>query len=70
MYKEYEFFKPVATAYSNRVSDLQSYVALYNDAKSKYSDQYSKIVIESMVTDLEKDEKIIKNISKATSINK
>ena len=42
----------------------------YNDAKSKYSDQYSKIVIESMVTDLEKDEKIIKNICKATSINK
>jgi hypothetical protein len=42
----------------------------YNDSKSKYSDQYSKIVIESMVTDLEKDEKIIKNISKATSINK
>jgi hypothetical protein len=42
----------------------------YNDAKSKHSDQYSKIVIESMVTDLEKDEKIIKNISKATSINK
>jgi len=42
----------------------------YNDAKSKYSDQYSKIVIESMVSDLEKDEKIIKNISKVTSINK
>ena len=42
----------------------------YNDAKSKYSDQYSKIVIESMVTDLEKDDKIIKNICKATSINK
>ena len=42
----------------------------YNDSKSHRSDQYSKIVIESMVTDLEKDEKIIKNICKATSINK
>lgn len=42
----------------------------YNDSKSKHSDEYSKIVIESMVSDLEKDEKIIKNISKATSINK
>jgi hypothetical protein len=42
----------------------------YNDSKSKHSDEYSKIVIESMVSDLEKDEKIIKNICKATSINK
>jgi hypothetical protein len=42
----------------------------YNDSRSHRSDEYSKIVIESMVSDLEKDEKIIKNISKATSINK
>jgi hypothetical protein len=42
----------------------------YNDSHSKHSDQYSKIVIESMVCDKEKDEKIIKNISKVTSINK
>jgi hypothetical protein len=42
----------------------------YNDSRSQHSDQYSKIVIESMVSDLEKDEKIIKNICKATSINK
>ena len=42
----------------------------YNNAYSKTSDKYEKIVIESMVTDKEKDEKIIKNISKATCINK
>ena len=42
----------------------------YNDSKSHRSDQYSKIVIESMISDLDKDEKIIKNICKATSINK
>jgi hypothetical protein len=42
----------------------------YDDYDSKRSDQYSKIVIEAMVCDKEKDEKIIKNISKATSINK
>jgi len=42
----------------------------YNDSESIHSDEHSKIVIESMVCDKEKDEKIIRNISKATSINK
>ena len=42
----------------------------YNNSESKYSDQYSKIVIESMVCDKEKEDKIIKNISKVITINK
>ena len=41
-----------------------------NYSESKYSDQYSKIVIEAMGGDKEKDDKIIKNISKAITINK
>ena len=42
----------------------------YNNSSSKVSDKYEKIVIEAMVTDIEKDEKIIKNISKVTGISK
>ena len=42
----------------------------YNNAYSKTSDKYEKIVIEAMVSDIEKDEKIIKNISKVTGISK
>jgi len=41
-----------------------------NYSESKYSDQYSKIVIEAMGGDKEKDDKIIKNISKVVTINK
>jgi hypothetical protein len=41
---------------------------------SPFSDQYNKLIIESMGgsgdNDLEKENKIIRNISKATSINK
>jgi hypothetical protein len=45
----------------------------YNDPDSKRSDQYSKTVIEAMGgmgDDKEKEEKIIKNISKATTIKR
>jgi hypothetical protein len=43
----------------------------YNDSKSKYSDQYSKIVIESLAdNDLQKEDKIIRNISKVITIDK
>ncbi len=41
-----------------------------NYSESKYSDQYSKIVIEAMGGNKEKDDKIIKNISKAITIDK
>lgn len=40
----------------------------YKDADSIYSDQYSKIVIESLKDDRENNEKVIKNISKVTTI--
>jgi hypothetical protein len=42
----------------------------YKNAYSKISDTYDKLVIEVMETDEEKKEKIIKNISNATTINK
>jgi hypothetical protein len=46
----------------------------YNDSDSIYSDQYSKIIIESygVIGDntTEKEDKIIRNISKATTIDK
>ncbi len=46
----------------------------YNDSDSKYSDQYSKIVIESMGgndgNEIEKENKIIHNISKCVIIDK
>jgi hypothetical protein len=40
----------------------------YENSKSKISDTYDKIVIESMTTDDDKNEKIIKNISNVTII--
>jgi hypothetical protein len=46
----------------------------YNNSESKYSDQYSKIVIEAMGgagnNDKEKEDKIIKNISKVITLDK
>jgi hypothetical protein len=46
----------------------------YGKAASKFSDQYNKIIVESMGgsgdNDMEKEDKIIKNISKATIIDK
>lgn len=40
----------------------------YNNSTNKISDTHDKIVIEAMTSDDIKDEKIIKNISKVTSI--
>jgi hypothetical protein len=46
----------------------------YNKASSKFSDQYNKIVVESMGgpgdNDFEKEEKIIRNISKNIIVDK
>jgi len=39
-------------------------------ASSKYSDQYNKIIVESFDNDIKNEDKIIKNISKATIIDK
>jgi hypothetical protein len=40
----------------------------YKNSSSKVSDKYDKMVIEVMTTDEDKNEKIIKNISKVTTI--
>jgi len=40
----------------------------YKNSSSKVSDRYDKMVIEVMTTDNDKNEKIIKNISKVTTI--
>jgi hypothetical protein len=40
----------------------------YKNSSSKTSDKYDKLVIEVMTMDDDKDEKIIKNISKVTTI--
>ena len=42
----------------------------YNNSSSKISDKYDKIVIEAMTCDHDKNEKIIKNISKEVVIDK
>ena len=40
----------------------------YNNSSSKTSDKYDKMVVEVMTTDEDKNEKIIQNISKVTTI--
>jgi hypothetical protein len=42
----------------------------YNNSSSKISDKYEKMVIEVMTTDHAKEDKIIRNISNATTIEK
>jgi len=42
----------------------------YNNSSSRISDTHDKIVVEAMTSDTDKDDKIIKNISNVTTINK
>jgi len=65
--------KAIKTVANKNIKLLPQYRAKfpdYNDSESIHSDEHSKIVIESMVSDSNKDEKIIKNISKAITIDK
>ena len=65
--------KAVKTVANKNIRLLPQYRAKfpdYNDSDSIHSDEHSKIVIESMVCDKNKDDKIIKNISNVTTINK
>ena len=39
-------------------------------ASSKFSDQYNKIIVESFDNDMEKEDKIIRNIAKEVTIDK
>jgi ATP-dependent Clp protease adapter protein ClpS len=62
--------KKVAT---KNIRLLQKFKELHPDcgkSASKFSDQYNKIIIESMDTDIENENKIIKNISKNVTIDK
>ena len=65
--------KAVKTVANKNIRLLPHYRAQfpdYNDSDSIHSDEHSKIVIESMVCDKDKDDKIIKKISNATIIHK
>ena len=65
--------KAVKTVANKNIRLLPQYRAKfpdYNDSESIHSDEHSKIVIESMICDKNKDDKIIKNISNVTTINK
>ena len=62
--------KKVANKNIRLLSQFKEKYPDYNDSDSIHSDQYSKIVIESMSCDVEKDEKIIRNISKVTGIKR
>ena len=64
-----KFIKNVAFKNQKLFPQFKEKYPDYNDSDSKYSDQYSKIVIESLDdNNAEKEEKIIKKISKAVNI--
>jgi hypothetical protein len=42
----------------------------YNNSSSRISDKYDKMVVEVMTSDVEKEDKIIRNISNSTTIDK
>ena len=65
--------KAVKTVANKNIRLLPQYRAKfpdYNDSNSIHSDEHSKIVIESMACDKDKDDKIIRNISNITTIHK
>lgn len=65
-----KFIKTVAFKNQKLFPQFKEKYPDYNDSDSKYSDQYSKIVIESLDdNNPEKEEKIIKKISKAVTID-
>ena len=66
-----KFIKNIAFKNQKLFSQFKEKYPDYNNSDSKYSDQYSKIVIESLDdNNAEKEQKIIKNISKAITIEK
>jgi hypothetical protein len=62
--------KKVANKNIRLLSTFRENYPDYNDSSSRISDKYDKMMVEIMTTDIDKDEKIIKNISKATIIEK
>jgi len=66
-----KFIKTIAFKNQKLFPQFKEKYPDYNDYDSKHSDQYSKIVIESLNdSNAENEEKIIKNISKVTTIDK
>ena len=72
--KLHKVVRKVACKNQNLIPDYKKEYPDYNKYSSKFSDQYNKIVVESMGgsgdNDFEKEEKIIKNISKQVFIDK
>jgi hypothetical protein len=65
-----KFIRTIAFKNQNLFPKFKEKYPDYNDSESIHSDQYSKIVIESLDdSNPEKQEKIIKNISKAVTID-
>jgi len=65
--------KAIKTVSCKNISVIPEFKEKYPDCResdSKYSDQYSKILIESMGNDCENEDKIIKNISKNVILDK
>jgi len=66
--------KKVATKNQRLITEFRTKHPDCNKAASQFSDQYNKIIVESMGgsgdNDLEKEDKIIKNITKVTTIDK
>lgn len=66
-----KFIKTIAFKNQKLFPQFKEKYPDYNDYDSKHSDQYSKIVIESLNdSNPENEQKIIKNISKVTTIDK
>jgi len=72
--KLHKLVKKVSNKNINLISEFQKMHPEYKKCSSKYSDQYNKIVIESMGgkgdNDYEKEEKIIKKIAKEVFVEK
>ena len=72
--KLHKVIRKVTCKNQNLITDYKKQHPDYNKYHSKISDQYNKIVVESMGgpgdNDFEKEEKIIKNISKQVFIDK
>jgi len=62
--------KRVADKNIKLLSQFREKYPEYNNSASKISDKYEKLVIEVMTTDADKEDKIIRNISNATTIDK
>ena len=72
--KLHKVVRKVTCKNQNLIPDYKKEHPDYNKYNSKFSDQYNKIIVESMGgsgdNDFEKEEKIIKNISKQVFIDK